>query len=304
MGTHKIHSTVSRVEANRIEITYEVFGDLDAPPVLLVMGLGAQMIAWDEEFCRSLAGRGYRVIRFDNRDVGLSTRLDEAGIPNIPALMSVLMGGGPGKAPYRLKDMAADAVGLLDALKIPSAHVIGLSMGGMIVQEMAIHFPDRVRSITSIMSTMGDLEAHPPSPEAFQVLLEPTPLEREAYIESSVAASRVLNGPDWTIDEDRARERAALAFDRGLSPQGTARQLAAVLVSGSREKALRSVSIPTLVIHGAADPLLPVAAGIATAETIPGADLMVIDKMGHDLPPALWPPVIDRITAHLGEARE
>jgi pimeloyl-ACP methyl ester carboxylesterase len=298
MTVNNINNTVSRAKVNGIELAYDTFGDPLATPMLLVMGLGAQMIAWDEEFCQQLADRGYWVIRFDNRDVGLSTRLDEAGVPDIQALMTVMVGGAPGEAPYQLLDMAKDAVGLLDALGIDSAHVIGASMGGMIAQEMAIHFPERVRTLTSVMSNTGDPEADPPSPEALQVLLEPAPLEKEAYLESAVAASRALSGPAWPIDEGRVRERATRAFERGLSPKGTARQMAAILVSGSREQALRSLSIPTLVIHGEADPLIPVSAGIATAEAVPGAGIMVIPGMGHDLPPALFPQVVDRIIAH------
>lgn len=267
------------------------------------MGLGAQMIAWDDDFCKDLAALGYWVIRFDNRDVGLSTRFDEAGIPDIPAIMqSVMMQsqgqGEPLVAPYYLRDMADDTVGLLDAIGVESAHVIGVSMGGMIIQEMVIHHPKRVRTMTSIMSSTGNPALPPPQPEAMAVLLNIPPAGREAYIENSVEATKVLGGTVLSIDEVRVRDRAGRAFDRGLSPAGTARQLAAILASGSRKEALKSVTVPSLVIHGDADPLVPVEGGMDTAEAIPGAELLLIKDMGHSLPPAVWSQVMAAIVGH------
>ena len=289
-------ATIARV--NGLEITYDAFGDPSAPPLLLIMGLGAQMIAWDEEFCAQLAARGYWVIRFDNRDVGLSTKLDEAGVPDIFTLMQAQSQGEAAQAPYTLRDMADDAVGLLAALAVESAHVVGVSMGGMIAQEMAIHHPNRVRTLTSIMSTTGDPELPPPKPEALSVLLTPFPADRDAFIEDSIQAWQVLSGPGFPLDQDLIKERAGRSFDRGLSLAGTARQMAAVVTSGSRREALRLVTVPTLVIHGDADPLVPVECGMDIANSIPGAELMVIKGMGHDLPLAVVPRVIEAIVNH------
>ena len=262
------------------------------------MGLGGQMIAWDEDFCTQLAGRGYWVVRFDNRDVGLSTRLDEAGVPDILALMQAQAQGEAIQAPYTLRDMADDAVGLLDALAVVSAHVVGISMGGMIAQEMAIHHPERVRTLTSIMSSTGNPELPPPKPEALSVLLTPSPTDREGYLEHSIQTWRALSGPGFPADEDRIKERAGRFFDRGLSLAGTTRQLAAILASGSRKEALQSVTVTTLIIHGDADPLVPVECGIDTTNSIPGAELLIIEGMGHDLPLAVVPRVIEAIVRH------
>ena len=291
------HSDPTSVIVDGIEIVYDTFGEPSAPPMLLIAGLGVQMIDWDEAFCQELAAHGYWVIRFDNRDVGLSTRFDEAGVPNIPALMQAQMLGGTVKAPYLLRDMAADAAGLLTAIHVESAHVVGVSMGGMIAQELVLRHAGCVRTLTSIMSTTGNPGLPRPKPAAMAILLETPPADRRDYIESSVRVSQVL-GAGLPYDEAAVRERAGRAFDRGLSPAGTARQLAAVLASGSRQEALKSVAVPTLVIHGDADPLVPVAGGIDTADAIPGAKLLIIKGMGHALPPAVWPQVIEAIAAH------
>lgn len=298
MSREVFHSDPVKVRVNGIEIVYDTFGEPTAPPLLLVSGLGGQMIGWDEEFCSELAAQGYWVIRFDNRDVGLSTRLDHLGIPDIPAIMQAQRAGKMIKPPYLLRDMADDAVGLLDALGIESSHIVGVSMGGMIVQEMIIHHPERVLTMTSIMSSTGNPDLPPPKPEAMAILMEPAPEGRKDCIESSVRASQVLNGPGFPLDVDRVRRKAGLAFDRGLSPAGTSRQLAAILGSGSRKDALKSVTVPTLVIHGDADPLVPVEGGIDTAEAIAGAELLIIEEMGHDLPPTVWDQVRGAIVKH------
>jgi pimeloyl-ACP methyl ester carboxylesterase len=285
-------------KANGIELCYDSFGDPQAPPLLLIMGLAAQMIAWDDEFCSLLAGRGYRVIRFDNRDIGLSTRFDAAGLPDVSAAFMAAMQGQPVTAPYLLRDMADDAVGLLDALDIGCAHVVGASMGGAIGQTLAIHHPSRLRSLTSIMATTGAPGLPPPTPQALAMLFKPTPTDQAGYFESYVQTWKVLRAGSFPLDEARDLVRAGQNFARGLNPAGVARQMAAILASGSRKQALAQVTVPTLVIHGDIDPLVPLACGIDTAETVPGAKLQVIAGMGHALPISMWPQIIDAIAAH------
>jgi len=285
-------------KANGIELCWDSFGGPQAPPLLLIMGLAAQMIAWDDEFCGQLAGRGYRVIRFDNRDIGLSTRFDAAGLPDVAAAFMAAMQGRPVSAPYLLRDMADDAVGLMDALGIDSAHVVGASMGGAIGQTLAIHHPARLRSLSSIMSTTGAPDLPPPTPQALAVLFKPTPIDQAGYFESYVQTWKVLRAGSFPLDEARDLARAGQNFARGLNPAGVARQMAAILASGSRKQALAAVKLPTLVIHGDVDPLVPLACGIDTAESVPGAKLQVIAGMGHALPISMWPQIIDAITAH------
>jgi pimeloyl-ACP methyl ester carboxylesterase len=287
-----------RARANGIELEYDTFGDAGDPALLLVMGLGAQMILWREDFCEALAARGHRVIRFDNRDVGLSTRFAHAGAPDLVATMTAALRGEAIDAPYRLSDMAADAAGLLDALEIEAAHVVGTSMGGMIAQTLAIEHPARVRTLTSIMSTTGERTLPPAKPEAMAVLMTPAPTEREAAIEHGVRVYSTIGSPGYPPDEAELRALLARAFDRGVDPEGVARQLVAILASGSRRDALGSVRAPALVIHGLADPLVPVEGGRDTAACIPGAELMEIEGMGHDLPRALWPTFVDAIAKH------
>jgi pimeloyl-ACP methyl ester carboxylesterase len=282
--------------ANGLELCYQTFGEPGRPPLLLIMGLGAQMIVWDDEFCEALATRGYRVIRFDNRDIGKSSKIDAPP----PDLAKALFGWKPGErlaAPYLLHDMAADAVGLLDYLNIGRAHIVGASMGGMIAQEIAIRHPERVRSLTSIMSTSGDPSLPPPSPQAAGVFLAPPPRTAEEYVEANVAVWRIFRGEGYPDEEARDRARAVRAAGRGFYPEGGARQMLAVFASGSRKAALPGIKAPTLVIHGADDPLVPLAAGEDTARSIPGAKLVVIDRMGHALPRTVWPRVIDEIAA-------
>jgi pimeloyl-ACP methyl ester carboxylesterase len=292
------HNEQASVNVNGIEIVYDSFGDPSSPPMLLIMGLGAQMIAWDEDFCSELASHGYCVIRFDNRDVGLSTKLDEAGLPNMFAMLRSQMQGETVEAPYTLRDMADDVAGLLDGLEINAAHIVGASMGGMIGQEMAIRHPQRVLTLTSIMSSTGNPELPPPKPEALTVLVTPPPSDKQAYIEYGIEAWKILSGPGYPPDDARTAERAGRFFDRGLSPAGTSRQMAAILASESRKEALQSVKAPALVIHGDSDPLVPVEGGIETADSIPGAELLIIEGMGHDLPPSLAPQIIEAIVGH------
>jgi len=291
------------VKANGIEIEYDTFGESQARPLLLVMGLGRQLITWNESFCEALAERGHYVIRFDNRDVGLSTHFDHAGIPDIVRLIAASAQGESVDAPYLLSDMADDAMGLLDALGIDAAHVVGASMGGMIVQLMAIAEPARIKTMTSIMSGTGRPGGPPATPQAMQALMTPPPETREEVIEFSVKRQRVIGSSGFPIDDDRIREEAGRAFDRNFHPQGTVRQIAAVTASGSRVDALARLSLPTLVIHGEADPLVNVGHGIDTHECIPGSELMLIEGMGHDLPMGAWPRIVDGIS-QLTEAND
>ena len=239
--------------------------------MLLIAGLGAQMLLWERDFCELLVQRGFWVIRFDNRDIGNSTKIAWTPPPDAGKAIAERRPGERIAAPYRLRDMAGDAVGLMDALGIARAHVVGASMGGMIAQEIAIHWPERVRSLTSIMSTTGDPRLPPPSPDAMQVFTAPPPKTREEYIQANIAAWHVFRGYDSPEDEKRDRDRAVSAAARDLSPEGGQRQFLAIYASGSRKKTLPNVTAPTLVIHGADDPLIPLAAGEDTAAAIPGA---------------------------------
>ena len=288
--------------ANGQRLCYEVFGDAAATPLLLIMGLGAQMVLWDDEFCSSLAARGFRVVRFDNRDIGRSSSAGEVVQVDLPALMMQAMQGKPIASPYKLADMAADAVGLLDYLGIRAAHVVGASMGGMIAQEMTMHSPERVLSLTSIMSTTGAPGLPGPTAEAAAVLMAPPPATRDAFIAAFGRSWTVLRAGRFPEDEAKDPVRAARIWDRGMNPAGAARQLLAIFASGDRTARLGAVRTPTLVIHGEADPLVPVAAGRATAAAVPGARLVVLPTMGHAIPMAIWPAVIGAIADHAGAA--
>lgn len=285
-----------KIIANNIEIEYDTFGDPSSNPLLLIRGLGSQMISWEEEFCELLVNHGFYVIRFDNRDVGLSTKFEEAGVPDIMKLVIAAQRGEKIESPYTLEDMADDAIGLLDALKIDKAHICGASMGAMIVQAIEVRYPSRVLSLTSIMGSTGNFDLLQPKQEAMKVVMTPAPTEREACIEESVKRWRVLYGTGFPFDEERRRKMAARAYDRSFYPEGFARQLAAVLASGNRRPTLASIKVPTLVIHGGDDPLVPVEGGKDTAEAIPGAELLIIDGMGHSLPPETWSQIVDAIT--------
>ena len=287
------------VTANGIQIEYDTFGDPSASPLLLIIGLGGQLIEWHEDFCTGLAEKGHYVIRFDNRDTGLSRKFEEAGIPDIIKAVEASMRGEPIAPPYTLADMADDAVGLLDALGIQKAHICGMSMGGMIAQIITTRHPQRVLSLISIYSTTGNPELPPPEPDAMEVLLEKPPIERKAYIEYLVRTFRVIAGRGFAFDEQFHRQVAEKAFDRAFYPQGSARQLMAIMAQGNRKPELAAVSVPTLVIHGSDDPLVSVECGKDTAAAIPGAELLIIDGMGHDLPPGgAWPQILEAIAAH------
>jgi pimeloyl-ACP methyl ester carboxylesterase len=273
---------VPKAAANGIHIEYETIGDPAARPLLLINGLASQLIQWDDDIRQDLAQRGHYVISFDNRDAGLSTKCN---------------------APYALDDMADDAVGLLDALRIDKAHVCGTSMGGMIAQTVAIRHPSKVKSLISIYSNMGSKGLPPPKAEVIELLLTPAPAEREAYIEYMVLLFRMMSGTGFAFDETWARMIAGRAYDRSFSPGGTARQVNAVMNQVDRKKALSSVTVPTLVIHGTDDPVVPWEAGRDTAEAIPRAELMLIDGMGHDLPHGgAWPRIVEAIAAHTSKA--
>jgi pimeloyl-ACP methyl ester carboxylesterase len=292
------------VVANGIQIEYDTFGDHSSAPLILIMGLASQMIMWEEEFCEELAKKGLYVIRFDNRDIGLSAKLDDAGIPNVLKAMAAAERGEDVKAPYTIDDMADDTVGLLDALGIERAHICGASMGGMIAQTIAIRHPSRVLSIVSIMSSTGDPGLPQGRPEAMAVLLKPWPEEREANIEHGVNVWRTISGSGFAFDENRVREQAARSYDRCFYPPGPIRQLMAIVAHGSRKKALASITTPFLVIHGSDDPLVPVEAGRDTAQAVPGAELMIIEGMGHELPREAWPEIINAITEHIKKQGE
>jgi len=290
---------VPRVTANELEFEYDTFGEPEAAPLLLIMGLGAQMISWDEDFCAMLADRGFHVTRFDNRDAGLSTKLDHLGVPD---LSDVLGGAEP---PYRLEDLAADAVGILDALGIPAAHVVGASMGGFIAQVIAIRHPERVLSLTSIMSAPGGLRDNAPAtPEATEALMKTPPTDRDGLIEHGVWVRSRISGPAH-FDPDEARRKGTRAVDRSVSTAGTARQLAAVAAAPSRVAELGALRMPALVVHGEADPLVPVENGRWTAEAIPGARLLLVPTMGHDIPRPCWPEIVAAIaeTARRADSR-
>jgi pimeloyl-ACP methyl ester carboxylesterase len=263
--------------ANGIELCYDIFGDDDAEPMLMIMGLGAQMIAWDDDFCRELAARGFRVIRFDNRDVGQSSTMS---------------------SPYELRDMVDDVVGLMDLLRIKLAHVVGASMGGMIAQELAITFPQRVRSLISIMSSTGNPALPPLSSEFLALLASPPPPTQEEFVSRFTQTWKMFRVGSFPDDEAKDRDRAERVFARGLNLAGTARQLQAGLAGGNRKPRLATVKAPSLVIHGAIDPLIHPDHGRDTAASIPGAKLLMIESMGHAIPIATWPSIVGAIADH------
>ena len=286
--------------AGDVELCYETFGDPSGEPLLLVMGLATQMLAWHTDFCRQLVDRGFHVIRFDNRDIGRSQAFDDTPPPKPLELLSRKI-----KNPaYTLEDMADDGVRLLDCLGIDSAHVTGASMGGMIAQTMAARHPGRVRSLVSIMSATGNRWKGQPALKTFPVLLSPPPKSKDAAIQRTIKVFRLVGSPGFERDEDELREMAALSYDRRGPATGPGRQLAAVIASGDRTPALSRITAPTLVVHGTKDKLVRPSGGRATARAIRGAKLMLIDGMGHDLPRGVWPQIIDGIAENAARAEQ
>lgn len=288
---------MARIRAGEIEIEVECIGDADAPPLLLIAGLGSPLLRWDEVFCRAMADRGFRAIRFDNRDVGLSSKLDAAGAPDVAAALRTLAGGGSFEPPYRLEDMVDDGFALLDGLGVEAAHVVGLSMGGMLAQLMALGRPGRVRTLTSLMSTSGARDLPLPTPAAIAHMLETEPGERDANVAHHVRGARLLGG-SLPFDEAWTRRREQRIYDRCFHPPGRQRQMLASIAAGSRREALASLRVPTLVIHGSEDPLVPPECGIDVAKAVPGARLRIVEGMGHDLRPCLWSTLADAIAEH------
>ncbi len=283
-----------KAQANGIEIEYETFGSPDDPAVLLIMGLGGQLTRWSPAFCDQLVARGYHAIRYDNRDVGLSTKFDGAKVPELPMVIGAMMTGQKPDVPYTLHDMAADAVGLLDALGIAKAHVMGASMGGMIAQLVAADYPDRVLSLTSIMSSTGNPMLPPARPEAMAVLTNrPTAADEETMVAHGVRSEKIIGSPGYPADETALAERVRRDYRRMFYPAGPGRQLAAVVATGDRRAQIAKITAPTMVIHGADDPLVPVEAGRDTAANIAGAEITEVPGMGHNLPEPLIPVILD-----------
>jgi pimeloyl-ACP methyl ester carboxylesterase len=281
-----------------VELCYETFGDRADPAMLLIMGLGTQMLGWHADFCQELAGRGFFVIRYDNRDSGRSTHFDQVPPPKVSELVKRRFS----RLAYTLEDMGSDAVGLLDALGIEKAHVVGASMGGMIAQLVAARHPDRVLSLTSIMSTTGSRIVGNPALKVYPFFLGRPPRDKETYLDRIVKLFGVVGSPGFPRDEAELREMAGQSYDRDSSPAGTPRQLAAILSAGNRTKTVRRVQAPTLVIHGTDDKLVSKSGGKATARAINEARLLLVEGMGHDLPRGAWPQIIDAIAENAARA--
>lgn len=292
---------MSTANANGLLIEYEAFGEPSSPPVLLIAGLGSQMITWQAEFCQKIANKGFYVIRFDNRDTGWSSKFEEVGIPDIMEMVDMILRGDSPNTPYTLVDMANDAAGLLDVLNIKQAHICGRSMGGMIAQEFALNHNDRTLSLTSIYSTTGNPDLPQATPEALKPMIQPAPTGREAYIKYYVEGFRAWAGNGLPFNEQFYLNMAAKSYDRSFYPQGTARQLAAVLAQSNRKPALSKLDTPTLVVHGDEDPLVPLEAGRDTAEAIPNAELLIIKGMGHELSEMnnYWLRISEAIVNHM-----
>ncbi len=277
-----------------IELCHQMVGEEADPPLILIAGIGSQMVSWPDGFCFGLARQGFRVIRFDNRDCGRSTWLPELGVPSVQAAWARELADPP----YLLADMALDAANLLEALGHEAAHVVGTSLGGFIAQTLALEHPERVLSLASVMSSTGSGKVGQPTPEAMQALMTRPASDEDGYVEGIVAARRVIGSPGYEMDESLVREIARRSHSRGINPEGTQRQLVASICSGSRERRLAEIGAPTVVLHGTADPLIDVSGGRATAAAIPGAELVLIDGWGHDLPEALWERIGDAIAAN------
>jgi pimeloyl-ACP methyl ester carboxylesterase len=292
-----------KAKANNIELEYETFGEASSEPLLLIMGLGAQMIAWDEEFCNMLVDKGFYVIRFDNRDIGLSTKFEHLGIPNTMEAGQALSRGEKISFDYTLDDMADDAMGLLDALGIKKAHICGASMGAAITQNIGYRHQDRVLSLAPIMGSTGNPELPGADQEVMSILFTPVPRERAAYIEYNVKTGRIMHGSGFPYDEDKRREIIGSAYDRSFYPQGFARQLMAIMMQGNQKSKLGVITTPTIVIHGADDPLIPLPGGKDIAASILGAELLIIDGMGHSMGiPETWPIIVEAIKKNADKA--
>ncbi len=284
--------------ANGIELDYDCLGATGDPCILLIMGFSVQKIAWDEAFCQRLADEGFFVVRFDNRDVGRSSKIRGGPFPDLAAAFA----GDFSSCSYHLEDMADDAAGLLDGLGVDAAHVVGASMGGMVAQALALRHPEKVRSLCSIMSTTGDPSVGQPSPEAMGVLLTPPPQTRDEAMERAVRVNRVIGSPSYPADQATVQQRAGRAWDRDHDPEGVARQLLAIMAQADRTQALGNLRLPAVVVHGEADPLVDVTGGRATAAAIPDARLVVLPGMGHDLPVGLWPQIVSAIVDNAARA--
>ena len=290
------------IQANGLKLAYDEFGDAANPTILLIMGLGTQMIAWPIAFCEGLADHGFHVVRFDNRDIGLSEKIREAKTHKLARMIFFQKLRIPYQVPYTLKDMATDAVGLMDALNIDKAHIVGASMGGMIAQLVAVHFPERVLSLTSIMSTSGNSRYSRPKPEVLKAMAKRASGAAEFDLDSAVAFWHVIESPDYRSSDDTLKAKILASYNRNNHPDGYARHIAAIIHGGSRVELLKKITAPTLVIHGKSDVLVPVEGGVDTARHIKGAKLELIDGMGHDLPAQLLPTFIKLITAHAQSA--
>jgi pimeloyl-ACP methyl ester carboxylesterase len=291
---------MTQLQANGLQIEYDTFGDSNADPLLLIMGLGTQMTAWTPEFCNALAEHGHYVIRFDNRDVGLSSKFDGVRAPSpMRYAMNHLFRSGL-RPPYSLSDMASDAIGVLDALDVESAHIVGASMGGMIAQLVTSAHPERVRSLTSLMSSSGAPRLPKARADVMKHLFisRPASSSPDRRIEYMVQAMKMISSPDYPRSDEQWREQIIASMKRSFYPQGFPRQVSAIVADGSRVKRLKKISAPTLVIHGQADPLIPVECGIDTARHISGARLELIDGMGHDIPPQLVETITSLIADH------
>lgn len=288
-----------KTTANGIEIHYEEHGDPSAPPMLLIMGFGAQLTLWPDELVEELAARGFRVIRYDNRDIGLSHKFDGVKAPGIVKMTLMSKIGLKPKVPYTLADMADDGAGLLAALGIEKAHIVGASMGGMIAQHFAARHSDKCLSLTSIFSTTGNPKLPPAKPEAMKVLItRPASTDEDVLVEHGIKLARTIGSPGYPADEERLRERTRMSVRRSFYPEGPTRHLSAIVADGDRRPMLRNVTVPTLVLHGEDDPLVPVEGGRDTAASIPGAKIKTIPGWGHDLPLELVDEVADAIAEH------
>jgi len=294
---------MATIEANNLQLEYETFGDRSSPSLLLMIGLGSQLIHWQDEFCQGIADHGYHVIRYDNRDAGLSTKLSGPGLSEITEAIMALFSGEKVPVPYTIEDMAEDALGLLDGLHIDKAHICGMSMGGYIAQRFAINNPSRTLSLTSIYSHCGNRKEFLPTQEIMDAMLAPAPKEREPFIEYMVNFFKLIYGSGLPFDEKFHTALAARSYDRSFCPEGTGRQYLAIMVQKDRRAALGELKVPSLIIHGDEDPLVPLAGGKATAAAIPGSELVVIKGMGHALPnlSAYGSAILSAMTDHMGK---